>query len=179
MRRRRLARFHDREKKANHADAARRQGPVSRRERPRAGPEDDGLEPTPPTSKPAPPAKDVPATEPAAKSAAAATKAPEAPATPAAPVAKPATTAVPPAKEVPAAHEAPAAPAATPANAVPPAFAAPAAKPAPPAKPIATPEEAAAWAARIPIQKRPPPPGEELPQQGADKTENVAGSTVE
>ena len=58
-------------------------------------------------------------------------------------------------------------------------FAAPAAKPAPPAKPIATPEEAAAWAARIPIQKRPPPPGEELPQQGVDKTENVAVSTVE
>ena len=49
-------------------------------------------------------------------------------------------------------------------------FAAPAARPAPPAKPVATPEEAAAWAARIPIQKRPPPPGEELPQQGADKT---------
>ena len=38
-------------------------------------------------------------------------------------------------------------------------FAAPAAKAPPPAKPIATPEEAAAWAARIPSQKRPPPPG--------------------
>ena len=80
---------------------------------------------------------------------------------------------------------APAAPAVTPATAVTKApeastkFAAPAAKPAPPAKPIATPEEAAAWAARIPIQKRPPPPGEELSQEGADKTENVAGSTAE
>ena len=39
-------------------------------------------------------------------------------------------------------------------------FAAPTAKPAPPAKPIATPEEAAAWAARIPKQVRPPPPGQ-------------------
>ena len=83
-----------------------------------------------------------------------------------------------PAKDVPA-------PAATPATAVSKAseastkFAAPVAKPVPPVKPIATPEEAAAWAARIPQQKRPPPPGEELPQQGADKTENVAISTVE
>ena len=77
------------------------------------------------------------------------------------------------------------APAATPAATEPKApeasakFAAPAAKAPPPAKPIATPEEAAAWAARIPIQKRPPPPGEELPQQGTDKAEKVAGSTVE
>ncbi|CAH0364638.1 unnamed protein product [Pelagomonas calceolata] len=47
-------------------------------------------------------------------------------------------------------------------------FAAPAARPAPPAKPVATPEEAAAWAARIPKQVRPPPPGEALPQEGVD-----------
>jgi len=45
-------------------------------------------------------------------------------------------------------------------------FAAP--KPAPPAKPLATAEEAAAWAARIPKQVRPPPPGEALPQEGVD-----------
>ena len=57
-------------------------------------------------------------------------------------------------------------------------FAAPAAKAPPPAKPIATPEEAAAWAARIPKQVRPPPPGQQLPQQGADKTENVAASSA-
>ena len=79
-----------------------------------------------------------------------------------------------PAKVVPAAPVKPAAPAAKPATAEPKApeapakFAAPAAKPAPPAKPIATAEEAEAWAARIPKQVRPPPPGEALPQEGVD-----------
>ena len=55
-------------------------------------------------------------------------------------------------------------------------FAAPVTRPAPPAKPIATPEEAAAWAARIPKQVRPPPPGQLSSQEGVDKTENVAES---
>ena len=112
----------------------------------------------------APPAKDVPADReapaaPAAKPEAAEPKGPEASETPASPAATPAAI-------EPKAPEASAK------------FAAPVARPAPPAKPIATPEEAAAWAARIPQQKRPPPPGEELPQQGADKTENAAVSTV-
>ena len=43
----------------------------------------------------------------------------------------------------------------------------------------ATAEEAAAWAARIPKQVRPPPPGQQSPQEGVDKTVNVAGSTAE
>jgi hypothetical protein len=88
-------------------------------------------------------------------------------------------------KDVPAAREAPAAPAAKPAATeqkapeAPTKFAAPVAKPEPPVKPIATPEEAAAWAARIPKQVRPPPPGQLSSQEGVDKTENVAVSTVE
>ena len=88
-------------------------------------------------------------------------------------------------KDVPAAHEAPAAPAAKPAATeqkspeAPTKFAEPVAKPEPPVKPIATPEEAAAWAARIPKQVRPPPPGQLSSQEGVDKTENVAVSTVE
>ena len=47
-------------------------------------------------------------------------------------------------------------------------FAASAAKPAPPAKPLATAEEAAAWAARIPKQVRPPPPVQLSSQEGVD-----------
>ena len=111
----------------------------------------------------APPAEAIPAPHklpetpaaPAAKAAPAVPKAPEAPIKPATPAAEPAT-------------------AVTKASEASTKFAAPVAKPVPPVKPIATPEEAAAWAARIPSQKRPPPPGQQLPQEGVDKTENVA-----
>jgi hypothetical protein len=135
--------------------------------------------PAAPAAKPeaaALPAKVVPAApvKPAAPAAKpAAIKAPEKPATPAAPAAKPEAAAL-PAKVVPAAPVKPAAPAAKPATAEPKApeapakFAAPAAKPAPPAKPIATAEEAAAWAARIPKQVRPPPPVQLSSQEGVD-----------
>ena len=55
-------------------------------------------------------------------------------------------------------------------------FAAPVAAGA--ARALATPE-AAAWAARIPEQVRPPPPEQLSSQEGVEKTENVAVSTVE